>query len=119
MQFGVRSALISQFMRGCGRLYTTTTMSLPNQPLRTSISYTILFIFLTGLLWSGVQNGLHTSIREALGDLSPTELDFKGFPDFSQYVPLRTISEDELALDHRRLIIVGDIHGMKASIEQV
>ncbi|KAI5118101.1 hypothetical protein M0805_005208 [Coniferiporia weirii] len=36
-------------------------------------------------------------------------------PDFTQYVYLRTLSKEEVDFEHpnRRIIIVGDIHGMK------
>lgn len=39
--------------------------------------------------------------------------------DFSQYVGLWTITGDEIAIDdpERRLIIVGDVHGMDDELE--
>ncbi|KAJ7285014.1 calcineurin-like phosphoesterase [Mycena rebaudengoi] len=33
-------------------------------------------------------------------------------PDFSRYAPHRTLSKEEFPLDDKRLIIVGDVHGM-------
>ncbi|KIO28345.1 hypothetical protein M407DRAFT_181716 [Tulasnella calospora MUT 4182] len=91
-------------------------------PLRRISPPAIVALFLVVILWLGVSNDY------PMGGLSASS--FLGQPmsleeelrveasrkklDFSQYVGLWTISGDEIAIDdpERRLIIVGDVHGM-------
>ncbi|KDQ59293.1 hypothetical protein JAAARDRAFT_658792 [Jaapia argillacea MUCL 33604] len=71
----------------------------------------VLSTFLVWILGSGV--------HEQLG--FTTFSNNHDFPDFAQYIHKRTISARDLALDEpdRRLIIVGDIHGMNHSLHDL
>ncbi|THH08923.1 hypothetical protein EW145_g2372 [Phellinidium pouzarii] len=84
--------------------------------LRQVISFLILGSFVTFVLLSAVFGDFqqHT--------LTGSSLDFlKKRPDFEQYVYLRTLSEKDLDFDnpHRRIILIGDIHGMKSSLDKL
>lgn len=48
-----------------------------------------------------------------------SSLEADDFPDFSKYSRLHTISANELRLDDdgRRLVIVGDVHGMNHQLQ--
>ena len=46
-------------------------------------------------------------------------MEAEDYPDFSKYTRLHTLSADDLRLDEdgRRLIIVGDVHGMNHQLQ--
>ncbi|KAF8581080.1 hypothetical protein K439DRAFT_258138 [Ramaria rubella] len=121
-RFGVR--------RGNTLLKRVTMNQLMSQPMRTKISCAIISIFLMSFLQplgsSRIRARLKRCLRLMHTSLSSSENAYeymfallKGFPDFGSYVPLRTITTNELTLKSRRLIFIGDIHGMKSSFEQV
>ncbi|KAG8892100.1 hypothetical protein FRC00_012636, partial [Tulasnella sp. 408] len=93
-------------------------------PLRRISPPAIVALFLVVILWLGVSNdypvgglsfgGQPMSLEEELrAEASSKKL------DFSQYVGLWTVTGDELAIDEpeRRLIIVGDVHGMDDELD--
>ncbi|KAG8981104.1 hypothetical protein FRC05_004004 [Tulasnella sp. 425] len=98
-------------------------------PLRSISPPAIITIFLVVILWLGASNDY------SLGSLSASS--FLGEPktleeelsveaskkklDFSQYVGLWTITGDEIPIDdpERRLIIVGDVHGMDNELDNL
>jgi hypothetical protein len=59
--------------------------------------------------------GLNFRESISISDLVTSQLNV--FPDFSQYNGLHTLSKDEYPIDdrHRRVIVVGDIHGTDKS----
>ncbi|KAJ3507538.1 hypothetical protein NMY22_g16899 [Coprinellus aureogranulatus] len=83
------------------------------------------------LLWScGTPNGYSRRIIwnvddgdsvGAFGGLKQPDFDAQKLPDFGRYRLLRTLDEDEFPLDssNRRVIFVGDIHGMFKPLNQL
>ncbi|KAI3614921.1 phosphoric monoester hydrolase [Moniliophthora roreri] len=79
--------------------------------IRSVASYTVLTIFLFFFLISGLRH----SVSEVVTFTSNRE----GFPDFSKYVELETLSEEQFPIEdeQRRVILVGDVHGMDTRLQ--
>ncbi|KAG8947830.1 hypothetical protein FRC03_000903 [Tulasnella sp. 419] len=110
----------------------------PSLPRRT-MPFTVLGSFLVVLLWMGILNEFSLNpdlvtvdAQRATTDSLPVETEYsdesavetskhKGWPDFSNYRDVRTVSAEELGLDdpNRRVIFVGDIHGMEHSLNDL
>ncbi|KAG8993997.1 hypothetical protein FRB90_000550, partial [Tulasnella sp. 427] len=89
-------------------------------PFRRISPPTVVALFLVVILWLGVSNDYSIGSLSSLLTQPHTldeELTFEASRkklDFSQYVGLWTVTGDEIAIDdpERRLIVVGDVHGM-------
>ncbi|KAF8257024.1 Metallo-dependent phosphatase-like protein [Lactarius quietus] len=79
--------------------------------LRKAAPFSVLSFFVVYFFSSGLQL--------ELSGVAPGILVNPGFPDFGNYRHVGTVPAEQLSLDDpdRRAIFVGDIHGMKSSLE--
>ncbi|KAG9005831.1 hypothetical protein FRB93_009227 [Tulasnella sp. JGI-2019a] len=97
----------------------------PPSLARKSASSFVLAVFIVALLYLGLTNDYSTPNLQH--EVAPEELlessaveDVTGhrkLPDFGQYTKLRTLTGEWLEKGDKRLILVGDIHGMAGSLE--
>ncbi|KAI0041916.1 Metallo-dependent phosphatase [Auriscalpium vulgare] len=88
---------------------------MPQSYLRRAVSFSVLLFFLTLIFSMGV-------IQEiSAGRLMVSVASQNGFPDFGQYVAPGSLSAERLSLDSpdRRVIIIGDIHGMSDALQSL
>ncbi|KAL5504430.1 hypothetical protein ACEPAH_8505 [Sanghuangporus vaninii] len=87
------------------------------------LAFFVLATFLTFILFLGVAQELENYIGHLKGDVATPGKDSssKEKPDFNRYIWRRTLSDDELDFDKqdRRIIFIGDIHGMKESFDKL
>ncbi|KAF8256444.1 hypothetical protein EI94DRAFT_433765 [Lactarius quietus] len=79
--------------------------------LRNAAPFSVLSFFVVYFFSSGLQL--------ELSGVDPGILVNPSFPDFGNYRHVGTVPAEQLSLDDpdRRAIFVGDIHGMKSSLE--
>ncbi|KAI0065102.1 Metallo-dependent phosphatase [Artomyces pyxidatus] len=82
--------------------------------LRRIASFSILLTFLVFVLSLGIARELTGRLTDAYSSAGKGWNGDTSYPEFSQYVPSRSVSAHQLALEDpdRRAIIIGDIHGM-------
>ncbi|KAA1467453.1 Metallo-dependent phosphatase [Dentipellis sp. KUC8613] len=80
--------------------------------LRRAVSFVIVCLFLIIVLSLGIGNEVTDDVHGILG------AEKISFPDFGQYVRMRSVPAKQLSLDTpgRRAIFVGDIHGMSQAL---
>ncbi|KAH9068310.1 calcineurin-like phosphoesterase [Lactarius deliciosus] len=82
--------------------------------LRNAVPFSVISFFFVYFISSGLQ-------LELSGDVPGVLVKGSGFPDFGNYRNIDTVSTEQLSLDDpdRRAIFVGDIHGMKSSLDDL
>ncbi|KAH8112635.1 Metallo-dependent phosphatase [Phellopilus nigrolimitatus] len=90
--------------------------------LRLVVAYLVLGTFVTYVLLLGISKEASTYAQDIKKSLSSTaDWGYEENPEFEQYVHLRTLDEKELDFGNpeRRVILVGDIHGMNNSLKKL
>ncbi|KAG8864938.1 hypothetical protein FRB96_003525 [Tulasnella sp. 330] len=107
----------------------TNELAPPRSSLvRRAASPLVIAVFIVTLLWMGFTNDYSISrlrdeptsedSSELLESSADTDLTgHRTFPDFGQYAKLQTVQGDWLEDQDKRLILIGDIHGMANSFE--
>ncbi|KAL5486315.1 hypothetical protein ACEPAI_7361 [Sanghuangporus weigelae] len=87
------------------------------------LAFFVLATFLTCILFLGISQEVENYTGSLKGDVVAPGQDssFKEKPDFNRYIWRRTLSGDELDFDKqgRRILFIGDIHGMKESFDKL
>ncbi|KAF9485202.1 Metallo-dependent phosphatase [Pholiota conissans] len=96
---------------------------MPTYPPRQIAAYGTVFFFLIFVFFYGLADTLSplsSAGRMSKGMFKPPQ-ESTLFPDFSHYEPLNTLKSEEFPLDDpkRRVIIVGDIHGMMKPLRKL
>ncbi|KIM39812.1 hypothetical protein M413DRAFT_74181 [Hebeloma cylindrosporum] len=83
---------------------------------RQILAYGTLSVFILFVLFYGVTDSVLHNMRVAIPEPTISTL-----PDLSHYEPLKVLAPDDFPLDDstRRIIIVGDIHGMMKPFEEL
>ncbi|KII89033.1 hypothetical protein PLICRDRAFT_40685 [Plicaturopsis crispa FD-325 SS-3] len=83
--------------------------------IRRIVSLAVVAFFLIFVLTSGIRQHALPYLREVEDNVKIR------FPDFSKYVPLRTLDAKEFPIDSEdgRVIIVGDVHGMAKQLQHL
>ncbi|OBZ72369.1 hypothetical protein A0H81_07984 [Grifola frondosa] len=83
-----------------------------------ALSILILIILLLGLL---DETNVFSAARSNVFSVHRKKKDKYQFPDFNKYKHTRTISKSDLGLDapDKRVIVIGDIHGMNRSLHDL
>ncbi|EJD07132.1 Metallo-dependent phosphatase [Fomitiporia mediterranea MF3/22] len=88
---------------------------------RQLLAFFVLGFFVTFVLFLGISNEAADYARRLEASLRTSGSSSKEKPDLDQYVFKRTLSDKELDFDDadRRIIFIGDIHGMKESLDKL